>query len=411
MNNAVAISDLPMPHPAQDPILPKEDADPILEQENGPKIVQIHSSDCHDISQSVGKIIEEKQRLIDATLNNSKKRYHPLKGSDTILITSNVFNAGYLFFEGIKCAAPGAEKIPEIALATTWFGILGGAIDVAVGVICLKEAKEAFASGDNAKGWRLAFEGALYIALGSLICLSSLSAYIGVFGGITAFLAANPWIMPMLWAIHSAPLILEILRTLAKHWEEKDIASNLKLDELQEKLSCKSVDFETIENHFKGTILDFDEIRKKQEQEQLEALSQRVEKIQMELGPESAVTAMKLAKAILDKKKDDAKLQIKELQGRVEDWKKIYSIRLGLQMIHVADFALCMIGMHLPADTQIMEAAQDFALSLSYAAGDLPINISKPFARNTPLIVPKVDVSKLVKAEQTSEINPQSAVS
>lgn len=355
------------------------------------------SAQDETLSAAALTVIQKKQENIDTVLADTKARYHPITGSDTILFYGNVFNFGYLIFEGVKCAAPATKTISGVMIASMVFGVVGGAINIAVGLVCLKEALQAVANKDYAKAARLFCDFFFCTAIGMLMIVVSLAPS----SALGTFFVANPWVLPLLWLIITIPLFIEITYGTQKIWRATDIASTLKLDPLKTLLEAETVDWNQVKAHLQNTILDIDQIQDAFQKHKLHSLSDRMEVLQAEMGPVSAVATMRLFHAILNRKKEDAIKTIEELQGHVSFWNKALHVRLLQQLFFFASFAVSMGALHMHRGIGTIEATQNFALA---AANGIPLymDLFWPFARNTTLVVPKVDMEKT---------SPQSAAS
>lgn len=352
------------------------------------------SKEDQGISDAAHTIIEKKQENIDIVLNNTWARWNPFTGSDAILFYGNFFNLGYLTFEGVKCAVPATQTIAGVAVATTVCGVIGGALNIAVGAVCLKEGLQALANGDRAKAVRLFLDFAFCSAIGILMITVTLAPT----SALGAFFVANPWVLPFLWFVISLPLCVEILNSVQKVWRGTDMASNLKLNELKKLLEQDNIDWNRVETHLKNTVIDFDQIREDFKKKKLESLVERMEILQAEMGPRSAVETTRLFHSLFNHNKEEALKNIEDLQGHVAFWNKAQHVRLFQQVLYFASFGVSMGALGMTSGLAATEATQNFTMA---AASGIPLymDLFWPFARNTPLIVPKVETAELDSEE------------
>ncbi|NGX26695.1 MAG: hypothetical protein K940chlam6_00620 [Chlamydiae bacterium] len=345
------------------------------------------------LSYYVQKIITKKEELVEKNLSDMRARYHPITGSDTILISGDVFNTGFMIFEGIKAIIPATKGIVAIGIATTVCGVIGGVINIAVGMICLKEAIQALKNKDYLKGARLLNDGIFCCAIGMFMILATLSTYMTVLGGIGAFLTANPWVLPLLIFIITLPLLFEILNGTQKIWRQQDIPSTLQFNMLKKILENEEVNWTEILSLWEGTVLDYKKIKEEFNQKGLESLSDRMEVLQANVGPEAAITTYKLFQAVLEQNREIAQKHLKELKGHVTFWNRAQHVRLFQQVLFIGSFVVSMIALRPKVNSRSLIATQNFTMAL---ASGIPgyMDIFWPFARNVPITLPKVHASK-----------------
>jgi len=338
------------------------------------------------------EIISKKEVLLENCLSDTRSRYHPITGTDTILIGGDVFSTGFLLFEGIQAAIPATAAIPAVIAASAVFGVVGGVINIAVGGICLKEGLQALQNKDYLKAGRLILDAVLITAIGAVMILATISVYVGFLGGVGAFLAANPWVLPVLFLVITLPLLVEILKDTQKIWRSTDTASSLQLHDIEQILESKTVDWNAILEKWKGTVLDVDSIREKYKEKGIASLSDRMEMLQMGMGPRAAIEAFKLFEAVLEKNETKAKASLKELKGHVAFLNKSLHVRLFQQVLLIASFVVSMLALKPKINPGPIVATQNFTMAVAMG---IPVwmDAKWPFARNTPIIVPKVDVA------------------
>jgi len=320
-----------------------------------------------------------------------RARFHPITGTDTILIGGDVFNTGYLLFEGFTAAIPAAEGVAGIAIASTVFGVVGGVINMAVGMICLKEAIQALKNGDRLLGGRLLIDAIFCNAIGIVMILASISTQVAALSGVAAFFAANPWLLPVLFFVGSIPVFAEILSRVKNIWGEQDIASTLQLNQLEEMLSKEKIDWDGVFHLYDGTALDIKQIRTEYAENGLISLSNRMEVLQGDMGVEAAIDTFKLLRDLLERNEEKALERVKELKGRVAFWNGVQHLRLFQQFLYLGSFVVSMAALRPGMNGRAIGATQSFAMA---AANAIPLwmDLRWPFERNVTLVVPQVEV-------------------
>lgn len=271
-------------------------------------------------------------------------------------------------------------------------GIVGGLINIAVGMVCLREAAQALKNGDRLLGTRLLFDALFLSAIGLVMILVSISAHVAALAGISAFLTANPWLLPLLFFALSIPLTIEIGTRISRIWSHRDIASTLNLKELEKLLKKEKIDWNAIKNLYQGTALDFETIAEEYHQQGLKSLSNRMEVLQADMGVKAAIETFKLFHELLCQDEEKAKEQLKILKERVTFWNRAQHVRLFQQVLYFGSFALSMLTLRPKLHTPGAIASQNFGMAL---ANGIPLWMDSrwPFERNTTLVIPQVAVS------------------
>lgn len=169
---------------------------------------------------------------------------------DYVMISGNLLDTGYLLLEAAMVAIPAINTLATSIISSTC-GVVGGAINIGVGIICLKEAHQASINGDTKLANRLYISGLLIILIGIVMIVASsasLAAKAGSASGLAAFFAANPWILPVLFLAATIPTLIEVCMRTGKIWGGKDVGSQLQL-----KIITKMLDDEAKKEH-KSTI-------------------------------------------------------------------------------------------------------------------------------------------------------------
>ena len=360
----------------------------------GKKIVPIASSPVsasdHKIASVMEQVLEAKKSHRQAALDNKLQRYNP------IFIGGDIFTFGYLIFDGIQSFMPSLAGIAVIGTATLVCGVVAGVINIGVGVVSLKEAIQAFRNGDKVLGLRLMLDFFCCTAIGSVMILSSLAIKIGALGGIGAFLAANPWVLPVLFFIATIPLIVELSYRLKNIATSSDLGSQLKLNDLKELLQAEDPNWDKIdelytqvENTFNLSNLPTDD-----DEKAAESLSKKMEELQADLGVSAGVEVFNLLIQIKKRNKKAALDQITIAEKKIKEWNRSLYLRMFQQMLYVVGFGVSMTALVPKVNGALLNGIQDFFLA---GANAIPLYMDTfwPFKRNTPIVVPKVENEEL----------------
>lgn len=348
------------------------------------------SSSDTKLAQVAQQVITAKEGLVSASLANKKRRFHPLTGSCAPQLIHDFFNAAFIIFTTMKIALPKISSLAPVAIASTAFGFVGSALNLIVGIVTIREALQCFRNGDKAKGIRLLICGLGLIGLGIFMGLTSLTAVVSM-GGLAAFFAANPWIMPILFLVVMLPLLHEVLRDFVAICRKQDPYSKMQLKQMQELLEKDIVNWKEMRKCLEESELNIEMIQK--EGNATKALVDRVERLQSQMGPEGAVNAMKVFKTILEEDKAEAIAQIKSLHSKAKAWKRVQYIRLIQQIFFIGSFILSIVALKSPK-ARIFEAV-DNGLALGGMGIPLVVDGYFPLLRNVPIIVPALKEENL----------------
>ena len=184
------------------------------------------------------KTAQRFKAITERSLNIGQQiyRHEDQKGrtfDDWTLILGDIFNMSFLGIETTQAFAPsiGCPALTGISLG---LGIVGGAINVIVGGICIKGAIQAFENKDFLLGVRLIIDGLFMAGVGIFMILVSISPYIAGLSGLAAVLAANPWILPTLFLVLTLPIFIEVSYRIGKIWCGVDIGEKLKTKQINE---------------------------------------------------------------------------------------------------------------------------------------------------------------------------------
>ena len=355
------------------------------------KITPITSS----LGDSENKTIQVMEQVLDAkkshrqaALDNKLDRYNP------IFIGGDIFTAGYLAFEGIQAFVPSLAGITAIGTATLICGVVAGAINIGVGLVSLKEAIQAFRNGDKVLGFRLMFDFIFCSAIGSVMILSSLAIQVSALGGVGAFFATNPWVLPLLFFIVTIPLIVELSYRIKNIATSNDLGSQLKLNDLKELLQKENPDWDQIDKLYQG-VNTFDLSNLPTDDDKLaETLSQKMEELQADMGVSAGVKVFNLMLQIKKRNKKSALKQIEIVEKKIAEWNRSLYLRMFQQLLYVLSFAVSMTALMPKVNGSLLTGIQNFSLM---GANAIPLYMDTfwPFKRNTPIVVPKVENEEL----------------
>ena len=347
------------------------------------------------LSKCVQQIFEKKEELVTQSLANKKRRFHPLTGSCSVQVLHDAFNTVFVACVAIKAFVPSITHIAAVGVTFSVFGGIGGVMNILISGVCLREALQAFKNGDRARGLGYLIMSIALFSMGVFMLLSTISAYVGVLGGVGAVIASNPWILPVLLILLMLPLIYEVGKNNKGIFSHTDGYSILKLNKLEEILEKNDVKRDEIFNLWEGSLLDYKKIKEEFNFKGIEALNTQMEKLQSNMGAEGAVAAFKLFQSVLDQNKENVQKHIIELKGHATQWKRVQYIRLFQQVLFVGSFILSIIALRR-VDTRIIELVDNISMFLGMGI-PLYLDALRPLIRNCSIVVPKVDVKELNK--------------
>ncbi len=337
---------------------------------------------------AVEKADEKLSRLMQSIINQKQENVQKaLAGrvnvSEAVLIGGDLFSMGFLTFQGAQIVRPSISAITAVKVATLVCGYVAGLINIGVALVSLKEGIQAWKNGDQKLAIRLFTNFVCFFGIGVIMILTALALQVGAISGISAFFAANPWLLPILFFIVSIPTFYEILSRLKNIWQANDLASHLKTDNLEQLI--KSSD-EKNPFHLKPLLVSLE--KGVDESIVKRALSERMELLQSDMGVEAALEAFKLIRLVL--KKEQTEEQMAKFRSRISKWNRAQYVRLFQQVLYTAAFGVS-LGMIFNAkiNTPAVDAAKTFALAGGNA---IPLGMDTfwPFKRNTLIVVPKV---------------------
>ncbi|PIS03171.1 MAG: hypothetical protein COT85_03885 [Chlamydiae bacterium CG10_big_fil_rev_8_21_14_0_10_42_34] len=320
----------------------------------------------------MSSVIDQKQTLVDASL---KGRVNALEG---IMIGGDLFSMGYLAFQGVQLLKPSLAAVPAIGMATLVCGEIAGAVNIGVALICLKEGIQALKNGDNKLATRLFIDFVSFTAIGAIMILTSLATKVAALGAIGLFFAANPWLLPVIFFAVSIPVLIEVSNRIKNIWTSKDLASQLKTDDLQK----------LIQGTDENNPFHLQPLLNGKETEIKAKLSRKMEQLQADMGVEAAIETFKLLKGALNKEPTEE--QMKTTKEKITSWNKAQYVRLFQQVLFAGAFGVSMAALTPALNTPTLAASENFAMA---AANGIPfyMDVFWPFMRNAPIVVPKVE--------------------
>ncbi|QVL56977.1 MAG: hypothetical protein KFB93_06225 [Simkaniaceae bacterium] len=153
--------------------------------------------------------------------------------SDFWLVAGDFFSMGYLTFEAAQSFSPALQTVSLVQTLSTIFGVIGGVINIAVGISCIAQGVKKLNKGQTLDGARLIFDGILMILIGTLMVAGPLLLKFAA-GTAIAAVVTNPYVLPVLFALLSVFITYEVLKKLIPMWEGVDLGTQVmkKLDEV-----------------------------------------------------------------------------------------------------------------------------------------------------------------------------------
>ncbi len=320
----------------------------------------------------MGSVIEKKSENIQAALNGR------VNLSEAVLVGGDLFTMGYLAFQGVQIVKPSLSSISAIAIGTLTCGIVAGVINLGVGLVCIKEAIQAFKNGDTKLGIRLMIDFIDLTLIGTIMILASLATDVAILGGIGAFFAANPWLLPVLFFILAAPVMVEVIYRIKNIQTGQDLASQLQTHNMQQLIRGREV-----KNPF-----HLEPLLRMDEKSALEALSEKLEQFQADMGAVAALETFKLMQKLL--KREEIEEQLALTRKRIAEWNRAQYVRLFQQALYTASFGISMAALMPQLNRPAVHGTIAFSMT---AANAVPFYMDAfwPFKRNTPIVVPKVE--------------------
>ncbi|OHE77209.1 MAG: hypothetical protein A3F67_08355 [Verrucomicrobia bacterium RIFCSPHIGHO2_12_FULL_41_10] len=291
-----------------------------------------------------------------------------------VLIGGDLFTMGYLALEGMIALSPGLLS-PSVQAALSAFGIVGGVINIFVGVISLKNALQEWREGHYMGATRLFLDSALCIGIGSLMIIASLAAYTSIFGGVAGALVYCPWIFPLLFFVMNFPVICEVANRLYHITRGTTPSSQL---------------FSSQE-----AVLPYFSDQNYTDEEIIKELSKILETWQDLMGVQTALALFKYKTVQQFHPGCNTEKLREEFEKRKKEWERAQWVRALQMALYTAAFATSLIALspQLQKDQALFSGIQNLAMA---GANLLPLlmDIFWPFKRNTYLPVPGIALEK-----------------
>jgi hypothetical protein len=318
------------------------------------------------------KVIAKKDANTRTALEN---RVNVFEG---VLIGGDAFTMGYLAFAGVQVVAPSLAAIPAISIAMLFCAETAGLINCGVALVSLKEGLQALENGDKKLALRLLIDSFTLLAIGIIMIIAGLAKKMAALGAVGTLFASNPWLLPVLFFIITIPVMIEIGSRIKDILTRKDLGAQLFSGEL-----TKLIHDPTKGIFCLGLLLDLPE------RDALKKLSEKLEALQANLGVKGAIETFNLLLLLL--REQNVEQQRKKVEKEIEEWNLAQYVRMFQQILYLVAFVISM-GMLAPGVNAIaLSAIQSFSMA---GANGIPLYMDCfwPFKRNTPLVVPKVEV-------------------
>lgn len=305
--------------------------------------------------------------------------------NNVVFVTGDLFTSADLGFQALLCLSTKTQSIAAVAFTSFVCGEIGGAINIFVGIGCLKEAIQSFKNGAALKGARLAADFICLLGIGVVMILISLALKVSAVGAIGAFFATNPWFLPLLFFIITIPVFLEIGKGLVNLYNKTDLGSKLNLEQLGNMIETQ--DWNAIEKLMQNT----DSSWALGENPTFEKISSKMEEFQADFGVEGAVAVFDLWNALLEKNQEKAKAKLLIAKKALADWNWSLYIRMLQQVFYIVAFGVSMgcVGASTNLSNQLNGSQNIF----SCLANAIPTYMDAfwPFKRNAPIVVPLIE--------------------
>ena len=353
------------------------------------------------------------------------------------MIGGDIGNGVYSAFQIAQIVKPALAASSGFTMASCVLGTLGGALNIGVGVYCLTQARQAYkdltkdgkaflqehgyiksfwllmkgdALEDVEKYMRLLWDGIFLIAIGIFMILVSLALKVAVLAGLGAFLAANPYFLPILWFLISVPLLLEVSRNNLRIFRGEDKASQLKFDQLKKELEKETVDWEKINQFYAvpNNPFNFEDAKQSQvsshESDAADKVSDKMQEFQVSMGPEAAIEAMTLKHCLMEQNKEKAVEQIEIVEAKINKWNFAQKVRLLQQILLVLSLVTGLLLLTKSVST-IFNLITNGLILLGGGLIPLATDIAWPFKRNIYMVVPKAEADQVMHCVQEASEN------
>lgn len=336
------------------------------------------------LTRAVKNIFDRKETLRVKALENKWDRYNPF------IIGGDAFTMATFAFQGAQVVAPQLSQYASIVALNMACGLIAGVINIGVGAVCFKESMQAFHNGDRLLGIRLFVDSITLTAIGTVMILIALSTKVACLGAIGTFFHLNAWVLPVLFFVISIPVILEILRRINNIHHKGDLASKLDLPYVQKLLDQGKIGEACA---FLLEKLDLHDIQKLTEEKRFARLSEKMERLQADMGAEAALAVFNLLTHLQEEDLKKSQQAAQTAKDEIRAWNNIQHVRLFQQFLYVLAFVVSLILLSpkiRPAVATTISATQQFSMT---AANAIPLYIdsTEPFKRNPNIVIPKVE--------------------
>lgn len=210
----------------------------------------------------------------------------------------------------------------------TGFGIASGALNIAGGIVTLWSAYRSFAASDYKKGVQSVLSGVCYIFLGALMLVSSIAPH----SPIAHLFKKDPWLLPLLFAASSIPLIIQTGHRVGMAALGKDLGSQI-LEALKHENSKKRAlqILDKIVMDRKGLVSEEDQ--KAFRQKETDYFISLIQTAEADMGPEAALALFGWLKGTTKKE---------TLEKEIISWHRVQKVRFAQRVAYIAAFVLGM---------------------------------------------------------------------
>lgn len=145
---------------------------------------------------------------------------------DGALAAGDLANMGYLALSGTGFFFPKVASISAVQWTLMVLGLLGGLINIVVGVFCLIQGVRELRKKHRLDGLRLLFDGVLMIIVGIVMIAGPLLAKF-LPGTVVTMIITHPIVLAVLFFLLSIFISFEVLRKLAPIALRTDVGSRL----------------------------------------------------------------------------------------------------------------------------------------------------------------------------------------
>ena len=374
----------------------------------------------HQLGEIAEAIAQVKNESKEFCLNNSRVRYLGSCYIDGDL--GQIFgDIGNVIFSALSIAQickPALSASASFAWTSCILGSLGGVLNIGVGLYCLKDANQKYtnlsqnleskkyieengillslihsqtgdAPLDVQKYCRMLCDGTCMIGIGAIMSVISLSTEIPALGALGAFLAVNPWILPLVWFLITIPLLIEVARANKMIWDGADLPPTMQLEQLKKALENSDDFAQTLQNWFNEDSSETNPLKKRPHfgEDNIDFESNLAQMLETNIGVEAAIEAMHLRALLLKgASAEEIRLQVEKLEAQIAAWNTSQRCRLVQQSLLITSFAFSILGL-VP---RIPEKAAGVATNSVILLGNfLPLlmDIAWPFTRNCPMTI------------------------